>query len=184
MSSVASFFATACIIVLTVGAAYACGKPEDFLTTKGDRQEFKETLTFRVERGGIAGFTGTITAVEPAGKWRILRFRKDETGKEDADVMKTGELTQAELVGLARQLAKNDVLALPASIGQEAKVNPQRYSITFGKKAVMFSGITTRSGSKLGQALRKAAESANAAESDVIGRFARTVEAIESVVKE
>src|SRR5262245_30621019 len=115
------------IIVLALLAAVPCpgqDKTADYLTAGG---QLKQPLHIRDVQGGFAGFTGTAWRIEADGQWSVARvFNKKE------EVQGQGKLTPAQLVGLAKELAKYDLANLKTE--GKASVNPHVVTITWGRQ--------------------------------------------------
>ena len=143
--SMKAFFPSALLLVLTTaGPGLAADDLETYLTEDKGRKVLKEPLTLREEQGGIAGITGTLWTVEPSGKWRVERFRRDKDGSEDRTPMRSGTLSAAQLEALAKTLAARDLAGLPVKTGRKAPVNPHNITITFGKKSATIQGLPAR----------------------------------------
>jgi len=180
-----AFFPSALLLVLTTaGPGLAADDLDTYLTEDKGRKVLKEPLTLREEQGGIAGITGTLWTVEPSGKWRVERFRRNKDGSEHRTPMRSGTLSAAQLEALAKTLAARDMAGLPVKTGRKAPVNPHNITITFGKKSATIQGLPARRGHTVAEHIRKSIAATEKADAGVRERFAHVVEAVESPCQE
>lgn len=103
------------------------GRREVYLNTDGT---LRQPLVLRDAQGGFAGFTGWIWTIKPDGSWQRQSFLNEQVREAD----KSGKLSPEQLTALAAELAKQDLLKLPARIGGDPMVNPHIFTISFGEK--------------------------------------------------
>jgi hypothetical protein len=108
--------------VLGLSVLHAEG-PADYLK----EHKLKERLEVRELQGGVVGFTGTFTVIEPDGAWSTGPVLQDKAGEPKAK----GKLTAEQLALLAKDLSRYDLLTLPKQ--GEPVVNPRVVKITYGK---------------------------------------------------
>jgi hypothetical protein len=180
MSIMASFLTALVLVGMMMGPGFSGDDLGAYLTEHDGRKVFKEPLTLREEQGGIAGITGTLWTVEPSGQWRVARFRQNKDGTERLTPLRSGELSPAQLEGLAKTLAAQDLVGLPDKMGREAKVNPHRITIKFGQKAATLEGLPARRNLTLAEHIRKSAPAKEKADAGLWMRFTHVVQAVES----
>jgi hypothetical protein len=85
-------------------------------------------------QAGFAGTTGTIWSIASDCTFTVSRFVNDKISEPHT----RGRLTQTQYVKLASVLAEKAAASLPAQIGEPAKVNAHRTSLTYaGKTSVL-----------------------------------------------
>jgi len=143
MSHFSGYLVLSIVGAILVAGGFGGDEPSAYLAGGDGPKRLKETLILREQQGGIVGDSGTIRIVEPDGKWRLEEFRTED-GKEQAQTIKTGRLSPADLEALAKSFASNGFLDLPEKVGGEEPVNPHKIIIQFGKKRTTLSGISPR----------------------------------------
>jgi hypothetical protein len=170
----------ACILAMaTTVAGFEGDDLGAYLTEANGQHMLKEKLVLREEQGGFAGLTGTIWTIEPSGHWRVESFRPDKAGNEELTTRREGRMTAEQLATLAKGLAAQDLASLPAKLGRDAKVNPHRYSLKFGKKHSTLAGVGPRRDQSIRENILKAATSKEAPEDEPLVRFAHIAHIVE-----
>jgi hypothetical protein len=164
---------------MMAGAGYG-GDLGAYLGEKEGRKALKAPLTLREEQGGIAGITGTEWTIEPSGQWRVARFSPNKDGTERLSTLRSGTLSPADLESLARTLDGQDLAGLPEKTGPEAKANPHRITLRFGKKTATLEGCPPRRTPSIAENIRKAANAVPGADAAVWERFANVAHAVET----
>jgi hypothetical protein len=121
-----------------VGLA-ACGCVANPEIADSVSEELKETLTLRVEQGGIAGTNVITWEISPSGKWRVISERPKAKTEE-----LSGTLSQDQLERVAKELHDQNIHSLPDKIGEESKVNPSKLVLKYGTKESVVFGMPTR----------------------------------------
>jgi hypothetical protein len=152
------------LVCVAAAPAAAESKPEDYLDKAG---MLKEKLEIRDLQGGFAGFTGRAWIIEPDGSYQAGRVGPNDRFEAESK----GRLSKEKLAELARQLARNDLLALKDT--GEAGVNPHVVTIQFGKRTVTLN-------LPAGEPLPKPNPDKPTAE----GRFSAIVKSVEEMLKE
>ena len=111
-------------LLLLTASAVADERPDAYF------KDGKLTATLDVQelQGGVAGFTGTYTTVDPDGSWRLGRILPRD--KRDTPTA-FGKMSGAQLKKLAEVLAKNDLANLPSA--GKPTTNPHITIIKFGE---------------------------------------------------
>jgi hypothetical protein len=105
-------------------------KAEDYLTKDG---KLKQRLELREVQGGFAGYTGTYWVIETDGSWSTGQVFMHSPETKTSSAAK-GQLTAAQLAGLAKVFAQHGLAELPNH--GEAHVNPHILTVQFGKKTM------------------------------------------------
>lgn len=100
-------------------------KSHGYLTEKG---HLTHKLQVKQVQGGFAGDTGWLWTVEPNGQWK-----KFSVFNEKLTLKAQGTFDKKQRKALANQLAKYNLLKLPAMTGKPT-VNRQLLTVQFGKK--------------------------------------------------
>jgi hypothetical protein len=158
------------------------GEPDEYLVKEGNAYRLDAPLVFRVERWGI-NLNGEEMNIEPSGRWRYARFYRGEDRKDQYTDARNGQLTQEQLISLAKTMAAQDLNRWPARIGPEPKVNPQKYVMKHGERATVLAGISSRPGQKIGEKILAAARAPGLPDPDAWKRFGALADAIESLTK-
>jgi hypothetical protein len=115
-----------------------------FLKTKNGHPALSHNLVLREEQEGIGGVSIKSWVLTPGGKWTVEHKVLDLEGHAKPNyprVLRSGELSDAEVLRLAGALRSRSFFDLPATMGTKAPVNVHSYSLEFGKKRSTLYGI-------------------------------------------
>jgi hypothetical protein len=96
--------------------------------TEGER--LRTTLEVRDAQSGFAGWSGTVTRIEPDGTFTVSRFLNDRIEEPH----RQGRLDKDARSDLADALSQYDFLALPEELGQSPPINPRTITVSVGDR--------------------------------------------------